>query len=117
MIVSQGLKEDGSLEVPTQGFLVYSTDSIGKCFKDDPKTLKYYPNLPLTFDNDITVSCTVSFASIADFKTYCETSPTKDYKIFSQFLNDFDYLSIFGNPSVSNLKDWVTVIKSADFET
>ena len=62
---------------------MYSSDGVGKCYADDSKILKYYPSLPLTFDNDITVSCAVSFASVADLKTYCEASPRRGYKIFT----------------------------------
>lgn len=82
VIVSQGKSNNNQL-VTTQGFLIYSSDSAGKCYAEDPKILKYYPSQPLTFNTHITVSCAVQFSTVADFKTYCEASPTRDYQMFS----------------------------------
>lgn len=64
---------------------------------------------------DITVSCAVSFATEADFKSYCTNSPTIGYKksnwkIFNQFVANFKYLGIFGNANVDYTQDWTSVL-------
>jgi hypothetical protein len=95
----------------------------------------------LVYGETAYLSCNRRFKYESNFKGYCERSfrdihekPYKftgyvsatgdpaayseksmlDYEIFSQFWNDFNYVSKLGNPSLAHELDWSKVIKLED---
>lgn len=72
-----------------------------------------FPNYKLKFGSGSVASCWKDFSDYETFKQYCEEDSSRaQLRIFKQFIDDFEYLSIFGNPDVTYGKDWIEVIRS-----
>ena len=53
---------------------------------------------------------------MTNFEAFCTSeSERANLEIFAQFLERFQYISIFGNPSITNKDDWIKTI-TADAE-
>jgi len=53
---------------------MYAANSDGLCYVDDPAKMFNYAHETLNFIEDVTLSCSVSFATKNDFDQYCNNS-------------------------------------------
>ena len=66
----------------------------------------------LEFGKQSSTSCTVPLATLPDFEAFClSTTARAEKEIFAQFLDRFQFVSIFGNPNINFSKDWVATIR------
>ena len=90
-------------EVNVFGFFAEASDNQGRCLMSD--ALSNAPAKRLDYGNQLTVSCAVTIDSEEQFRNMCEQSfdensifqMRNELKIFSQFIEDFEYLGIYGN--------------------
>lgn len=109
-----GQETDQTLEqkVDVNGFITYSSDLQGKCFKSSGQLFDY-PYQQLKFGEVLQLSCSLDL-NLNQLKDYCQAGSAdkiSDYQLFKQFDDKFNYVAMLGNPSTLYTKDWVKVIK------
>ena len=88
------------------GFFLRAGDSLGECITADDG-LTDSQSKRLDFGDKLTLSCSVTVNTLEEFKELCnDTEKRQKLRIFDQFLSNFKYLGIFGNPAPHKNGDW-----------
>ena len=109
LLISKGTDENGSEQVEVNGTFLQAGDLSGACIAQTTM-LNNFQSERVDFDKFITMSCSVSFATLQDFKTYCESGKAASLRIFAQLSQKAQKIGTFGNASTHNTRDWVSVI-------
>jgi uncharacterized protein with NRDE domain len=116
LIIGQGLTALGDrMAVNFDGFSIFAGDASGECMEssssDDAHNAA--PSSQLKFKGTSMVSCWKKFATEQAFEAYCnDDAQRQKLTIFSQIVDEFKYMAVFGNPDINNGKDWVKVIQT-----
>jgi len=97
---------------------VYASDLNGNCFEAiDEVNESVYPHQSLEFGENLVVSCKIALTK-QELEEYCfqnssnyELQKKYELKIFSQLLNNFTYVGVFGNADPNMNGDWVEVLR------
>ena len=104
-----GEKEDSNKikEVKLLGTYINGPDNMGNCLA---KELSDGPSQRLDFGKHQSISCFKQFTGVdalTNFEAFCKSETERvELEIFAQFLDRFQYVSIFGNPNISFNNDW-----------
>ena len=88
---------------------MYHHTPSGECFKATTDTEVNNPNQHLEYGEQTYIACSVGL-NLAELQAYCEGTESRDYEIFKQFYDRFNWISIFGQTSQYFKKDWVKVL-------
>lgn len=109
--MSQGTALNASENVAVNGFFLQASDLNGVCIPGSA-SVNNFKTERLDFNKYTTMSCSVSFKSEADFRSYCEKGDAAKLKIFAQ-LGSINKIGVFGNASPAYNDDWLTVINQS----
>lgn len=107
--MAQSEDERKSKKVSVIGTYVRGSSSNGQCLAaletSGPADL-------LEFGKTSSTSCSVPLTTLSDFEAFCKSTTARTEKeIFAQFIDRFQFVSIFGNPNINFSEDWVATIR------
>jgi hypothetical protein len=71
--------------------------------------------LKIDFLDDVLLSCkTEQFASLSAFESYCTDGDIGELQMIKQFIDEWQYLGIFGNADIAMKQDWIKVLRDIE---